>query len=1002
MFGEINEHNTQETYLGHNMADAIACYQNGRWPTGLEVLERILGRQGNLVTIDDMFMIMQYDSSLYNTVRKKCHAVRTCQPNPDHEHGGCTRQVRPGCQTFNSNIENDRQAFFARGTGSKGVCNDCPIASEAGLTENEDRAAFRGKTLELGVHRFNRITTTDVLLLDYQRPVGGAPKILLGERRHILKFNKPSGLQQDSLLDMFSCLAMETEPRIDVDNGMVFVDAPFISQTSDVSDLESIYEVKNDDRTWDISIANFSPKRIRYFVGSIDPSQALHKFVERVPRGKLHDQRVRLRVEDSLLVWLPTPSGAPSESPSWEGRIGQISLEYFQGMLEDVNPNHVFLSVIDRYPGVFLFVKNSKEMLLKTSIYKFLKQHGQIIDRRMLIPQFVQDVDSIRFLWDGTQHPGQTLDDGGKPEFLLEAGRNLDLLTQISRKSSVMESGGGDNHSIAYPSVEIYIFEHVVGNKPIRYPINAKVKPNDFGFAWMSLKFSKPGQYHLCIINTGDKRQRWIQVVVLGDEVDGSDFSYYTQGDGYQSIDSGKAWGPPPQDQRNAVLQFNNDQLLQGLQGLDEIVDIATQQGHLTLQLGHVAEIARLIFHQHSTNLHEQQTMQLGTFESRLRAITYNIQALYGSEVNSEHNLMRYLRALGEFEYWVRAEGYENNHKLIMRTNLFGSWTDSADSSLNVVNIVDARPSRILREVFPSLHVDWESGIRFVDTDDLLQLDFEPNGEKCFVLHPNETRIAPSPDVFLRSFWGAVRQEAAPLPPANGWSERRWNPSMLAGNGAQRATIPANRKRISDTAERLSRGRKTPEWVKRNKWHEITSIQVSVDERLFLSLRYSDLDDFDVVNWEMWLGCLNNRTMTECFILLATRQSNDEDQPWIDELGNIGTEGILSFPWLSDPKNSLFDPTYLMREIARSIATIAERVREERIPQTNPLSNRGLPGWIFSPHVSEIGLIETRVAALSRYLGDDPASRELSEGDIGMNIRNKILRRFGWGIVYEN
>ena len=59
MFGEVDEHTTQETYLGHNMADAIACYHNGRWPTGLELLEEILGRQGNLVTVDDMFLLMQ-------------------------------------------------------------------------------------------------------------------------------------------------------------------------------------------------------------------------------------------------------------------------------------------------------------------------------------------------------------------------------------------------------------------------------------------------------------------------------------------------------------------------------------------------------------------------------------------------------------------------------------------------------------------------------------------------------------------------------------------------------------------------------------------------------------------------------------------------------------------------------------------------------------------------------------------------------------------------------
>ena len=46
---------------------------------------------------------------------------------------------------------------------------------EAGLTRCPNRSSFR--EIELG-DRFNRITTTDVLQLNYQQPVGGAPNIL--------------------------------------------------------------------------------------------------------------------------------------------------------------------------------------------------------------------------------------------------------------------------------------------------------------------------------------------------------------------------------------------------------------------------------------------------------------------------------------------------------------------------------------------------------------------------------------------------------------------------------------------------------------------------------------------------------------------------------------------------------------------------------------------------------------------------------------------------------
>ena len=1005
MFEEISEHNTKETYLGHNMADAIACYQDGKWPTGLEMLETILGRQGNSVTIDDMFLLMQTNTALFNSVKGKCYAVRTCQPDPEHEHGGCSRQQRPGCQRFVSNIGSGNQPYFARGSGQAGVCDDCPIASEAGLSEVRDRSLFRRETLKLGVHRFNRVTTTDVFLLNYQRPAGGNPNISVGHRGHRLKFNKPSELKQASLIDMFSALAENAEPKIDVDeHGNVIVDRPFISRSPDAADWETVYGVESEDKEWEISITNFSPTRIRYFVGSIDPSRALHEFVERVPRGHIHDQRVRLRVEDSMLVWLPLPNDSETtrqRSLSWKERLGDVSMAHVEAMLQSVSePHHVFMSVLEGFPGVFLFVKNSKEVLLRPYIHQFLHRYGQLIDKRILVPKFVQDVDSIRFFWDGLQHAIQPLDDGGKPEFVLNTGTQIHLLAQISRNSSSSEMMEGSEQAVFYPTVEVYIFEHIIGSGPQSHKIQAKVKPNEFGFAWLSIQFSKPGQYHICLKNTGDSRQRWIQIVVIGDAADGPPFSYQTQGGNYQDIDSGQPWGVPDENSRLAILQFNNQQLLQGLEGLDELINTLVDEGHQTIQLGHIAEIARLIFHQHSKEFLGRQTIQLGTFERRLRAIVYNLQALYDLNVNSDHNLMLYLRTLGEFEYWARADGYENHHKLVSRPALYGTWPDSGSSSQKFVQIVDARPSEILSESFPSLHVDSQSGIRFVDRRD--HIDLHLTDEDFFVLHPNEKRVAPTSDVFLKSFWNAVREEAASMPPADGWVERRWNPAILAedrGNrGRQRANIPANRWRITrDIAERLYRGWDTPGWVKRNRWNEIASIQVSPSEHLFLSLRYSNQESLEEVDWEMWLGCLNYEDMTERFVLLATRQASNEDQPWIDELGNIGVGSKLSFPWLLDPNNALFDPTYLMREVARSITTIVERGREESVQQTQLLSNRGLPGWVFMPHVAEENLIETRITSLYRYYDEHLEKEELpAKKDIEREIYNAVLERFWW------
>ena len=107
------------------------------------------------------------------------------------------------------------------------------------------------------------------------------------------------------------------------------------------------------------------------------------------------------------------------------------------------------------------------------------------------------------------------------------------------------------------------------------------------------------------------------------------------------------------------------------------------------------------------------------------------------------------------------------------------------------------------------------------------------------------------------------------------------------------------------------------------------------------------------VDWEMWLGCLDSSTMSERFVMLATRQANDEDQPWINELGDIGTDSSLRFSWLSDPKNALFDTTYLMREIARSIAIIVERERKSPFGR-RPTTHQSRPAGVdVYQHVDE-------------------------------------------------
>ncbi len=109
--------NTKESYLGRDMQDAIQNEAEGRWPIGLETLENILGKQGNMVTVDDMLLLRTNHPNLYNRAINMCYAVRTCQPNPDRRGGGCSRANNPGVQGFNSGGQSSLTPFFYRGRG---------------------------------------------------------------------------------------------------------------------------------------------------------------------------------------------------------------------------------------------------------------------------------------------------------------------------------------------------------------------------------------------------------------------------------------------------------------------------------------------------------------------------------------------------------------------------------------------------------------------------------------------------------------------------------------------------------------------------------------------------------------------------------------------------------------------------------------------------------------------------------------------------------------------
>ena len=93
--------------------------------------------------------------------------------------------------------------------------------------------------------------------------------------------------------------------------------------------------------------------------------------------------------------------------------------------------------------------------------------------------------------------------------------------------------------------------------------------------------------------------------------------------------------------------EVNLDLLLQGLDGIDSIVENIHERGDGVIELGHVSEIARLVFHHHSKEFQGQRMMQRGTFERRVRAIIYKLCSIHGFDRSDEHDLITVLRNLG-------------------------------------------------------------------------------------------------------------------------------------------------------------------------------------------------------------------------------------------------------------------------------------------------------------------------------------------------------------------
>jgi len=976
MFNIIQDSlNTQESYLGRNMEKAIENEANGRWPIGLESLQNILGRQGNMITVDDMLLLRRNHQALFQRAKKMCHAVRTCQPKSNQIGGGCARQSRPGSQGFNSGGIYSRTPFFSRGAGYA-VCMICP----AGNTIQKAQTEFRQKTTDIAQIRQNVINTTDLLSFSINRKTGKKYlDINLTTNGHTVKFNKTRHLDIQETLGFFEELAINN-PAVDLDvkGNLVVYDSPLISPTNQFT-KDFDHDFIKDQTRWKINLVTFSNQRIRYFVGEVSLGQSLQEFTERIPRGVANTQAVRIATDDSLIVWLPSPPGVNKASNDWKERLGPDSHLEAEKISHD---GKVQFFLIDKYPGSFMFVKNSKQILEGNKIRKFLNNHIQLINQQSLIPRFYQDTNSLRFLWNSQDNPTTNIDEGGNPEFYLDNKSEFCLLLQLSGHIT-SEQDEMTESVISYPTVEVGIIEP----NDSKSSVQAKLESDEFGFAWSKFKFNQDGIYKIGFRNTQNQRTRWI-IVNVESQLSSSDSPTYFGQDGkYHYLDSGKNWGMPPAAEKREMFKSNEKYLFQGISVTDLPFDL---QKIKQLNLGHIAEISRLVFHDHAQNIIGSKCIKLSTLQRRINLITYNISNLYGINHNPTNDLTKVLKSLGEFEYWERKPDWESKHYIVPRKTTFAEIDNISELKI----LFDSRPNNILKDAGINVYNDWNTGLRYVIDSNSI------SNAHPVILHPKEAQIETSAQSMIVDFWNAAEVFAEPLNIPNDMKEFRLKISGDEANPSNNsAKLPVNRYNINEIAKSLQKGVDCQEWCKKYQWHKASSIEIEGQRRLFISIRVPIKWDYwssDQIPWKLYLGCLNLNHMSEKVLLIASNPTQD-NLSYLDELGNIGTSPQLKMPWLVNPKNSIYDYAYLTRELIRAFASICIGNSQNK---SDSLNNVGIPGWIFQSRDPAQQLIHIRANSIMQMAnelcdkGEIKLSSIPSHSDLKKDISIAIKKKF--------
>jgi hypothetical protein len=969
------EKKTQESYLGYDMDDAVKCSEEGRWPSGCEELSNILNKSGNIISTEDVLHLQRTNYSVYSKISKMFYAARTCRPSPGKIGGGC-QAATLGRQTFSKGFGGGR-SFFRRTAGNIPVCSVCP----AGKPSQKEQTSYREKSLGMDLEKPGTIMLKDSFNLKIKKKTGFHNKfeIELTKDGHRLNYNEPHDMERHQINNALLSIEIAGYNIEKNENEEWFhYISPLISnfhQEQYSLDIEPQYEVK---------IIPFYNKKIRWFLGQLSSGNSIQKFIERNSGGSAHQQQIRIKDGESLWIWLPTSSEGQEEGSSWKERFGTTHTSRAEDILSKYGDRRTIqFEILDKYPGVFLFLK--EQSLITSggagSIWNFLQKYSKHLHHHNVIPRFAIDPGPLRFFWEKEHTTNQEFDSGSQIVLRLKEGNLLNLLIQTQKS----DGGNFSEDSVVltqYPSIKVVVWEP--SSKTDYNRIDATISPDMNGFAWSGFILPKNGVYQIGFANTSTGTIRSITVIVENSSE--KELGYFGNNFKFEEFNSKTPWGTPNIDVRKKLIGDNCDSLVEGFENLESFLKI--EEGE-SVTKGRILEIMRIVYSKFSKILpgHSIKSIAPNTLTMKTRSVAYALEHLFDLEISEEINdLLSLCGESGEFRYMPREDDLDSTYRLIPR----GSFYSKIPANESNIILFDYRPLTELAEKIGEgeVIVDWQTGLRIIKKkvkDDL--------GEsREIIFHPKELEIAKLPDQWLINYWNSVKGFSKEMPILEGEIEYRLK---LDKSSPNKSRLPFSWYATKEITNSLMSYYPPNIWLKRNRWNEADSVEIGEQQRLFISIRrpIKDLASGEAAYWDLLLGCLDYREMSEKYIsLLSSSSSSPIEFPWIDKVGNIGD---MKLSWLADPKNGLYDGAYISRETIRSFASIVSG------GEVSSLKGVGVPGWsLYGTRVqggNDNNLVEQRAEAIIRLTGEIMNVSELQQ-----LLTRLIASRYWWGLTDEN